>query len=346
MRINARSREAKIANALVEELQSYFVAKLNDITATFGNNKTSEAVEWLRDEGRHGGGIRFEMRDETVFNRGSVNVSQVHYDNDERKNLNSATAISCIIHPKNPHAPSMHIHFSWTQMRNGKAYWRLMADLNPSLLPNDVAKKTFDTMLKKAAGNKFIEEGLAQGERYFNIPILERTRGISHFYLEDYNSGDFDNDRAYVEQFAVKVIDAYIDIVTQALQNSATYSKKEAQTQLDYHTLYLFQVLTLDRGTTSGLLVHEQNDVGIMGSIPSHVNRELLTSWVKKMPKPQDELVTALLEALPNEMPTPVDETTKKKLANAVRKHYEKYPEALSMQASGNSVPPTVENHS
>ena len=37
---------------------------------------------------------------------------------------------------------------------------------------------------------------------------------------------------------------------------------------------------------------------------------------------------------------------TKKKLASAVREHYKKYPEALSMQASGNSVPPTVENHS
>jgi coproporphyrinogen III oxidase len=83
-----------------------------------------------------------------------------------------------------------------------------------------------------------------------------------------------------------------------------------------------------------------------MGSIPSHINRELLASWVEKMPKPQDELVTALLEALPNQIPTPIEETTKKKLANAVRKHYIKYPEALSMQASGNSVPPTVANHS
>jgi len=32
-------------------------------------------------------------------------------------------------------------------------------------------------------------------------------------------------------------------------------------------------------------------------------------------------------------------------LAKAVRKHYKKYPEALSMQASGEHIPSTVENH-
>ena len=115
---------------------------------------------------------------------------------------------------------------------------------------------------------------------------------------------------------------------------------------MDYHTLYLFQVLTLDRGTTSGLLSHDQNDVGIMGSIPSHINRTLLESWKALMPEPQDELVQALLNVLPQEVPTPVDSEIKKALANAVRAHYKKFPEALAMQASGNIIPKTVDNHS
>jgi len=141
------------------------------------------------------------------------------------------------------------------------------------------------------------------------------------------------------------VIDTYIGITLQALQHYTSYTQEECQKQIDYHTLYLFQVLTLDRGTTSGLLVHDQNDVGIMGSIPSHINRELLTSWVGKMPKPQDELVLALLNVLPNKTPTPIETETKRKLAQVVREHYKKYPEALSMQASGETVPPTVDNH-
>jgi coproporphyrinogen III oxidase len=346
MKINASSKEAKVANQLVKELQAYFISKLNNITETFGNAQRYKAVEWLRDQGRHGGGIRFEATDEEVFNRGSVNVSQVHYDDDETKKLNSATAISCIIHPKNPHAPSMHMHFSWTQMRDGKGYWRLMADLNPSLVPDDISKNPFDLMLIEAAGEDYLEEGLAQGNRYFNIPVLKRTRGVSHFYLENFNTGNFEDDKAYVKQFARKVIDCYIQITINALNEHKTHTKEEKQRQIDYHTLYLFQVLTLDRGTTSGLLVHTQNDVGIMGSIPSHVNRQLLASWVQRMPKPQDKLLEALVQVLPNEMPTPIEEITKKKLADAVRKHYKKYPKALSMQASGEIVPPTVSNHS
>jgi len=345
MKINAKSLQAKSANLLVESLQKYFVNKLNSVAEIFGNGQRCEAVEWLRDEGRHGGGVRFETRDEKVFNRGSVNISQVHYDDEKTKKLSSATAISCIIHPKNPHAPSMHMHFSWTEMKNGHGYWRLMADLNPSILPSTTEKYIFDTMLAKAAGEIYLEEGLAQGDRYFDIPMLQRTRGVSHFYLEDFNTGNFELDQKYVEQFSQKVVDAYIEIITEALSANPTFTDQEREVQMDYHTLYLFQVLTLDRGTISGLLIHDQNDVGIMGSIPSHVNRDLLTSWIKKMPEPQDKLLQSLLNALPKESPTLVNTEIKKHLANAVRVHYKTYPEALNFQASGNIVPPTVDNH-
>ena len=82
-----------------------------------------------------------------------------------------------------------------------------------------------------------------------------------------------------------------------------------------------------------------------MGSIPSHINRTLLESWKERMSKPQDELVQSLLDALPSEVPTQVEVETKKSLAKAVRAHYKKYPEALSMQASGAVIPDTVNNH-
>ena len=343
MRIPAQSKQAQLAYGLVEELQSYFVSKLNDISHTFGEAKDFEALEWFRDEGKHGGGIRYEARDFTIFNRASVNVSQVHYD-DEHKKLSSASAISTIIHPHNPHLPSMHMHISWTEMRDGSGYWRIMADLNPSL-KNDVFQRDFEIALDRASGD-YYEEGEEQGDRYFYIPALERTRGISHFYLENFNTGDFEKDSIFAEKMGKAVIDAYIGIIVQAIQYYTTYTAEEKATQLDYHTLYLFQVLTLDRGTTSGLLIHAQNDIGIMGSIPSHIDRTLLESWKTLMSHPQDELVQALLDVLPQEVPTPIDIETKKALANAVRAHYKKFPEALAMQASGNIIPKTVDNHS
>ena len=144
--IKAKSDYAKKALECVEELQNYFVNHLNDVSKKYGVNKEFEKVEWLRDNGIHGGGSRYEARDESLFNRGSVNVSQVHYDDDESKKLSSASAISTIIHPKNPKVPSMHMHISLTEMRDGKMYWRLMADLNPSIINNN-DKNSFDTML-------------------------------------------------------------------------------------------------------------------------------------------------------------------------------------------------------
>jgi len=345
MLIYAKSTEAQNTLTLVKELQNYFVEKLNEVTKTFGDGKEFEAVDWLRDKGVHGGGNRYEARDEKVFNRASVNISQVHYDDNDEKKLSSATAISCIIHPNNPHAPSMHMHFSWTQMKNKKGYWRLMADLNPSIKIERKKKKIFDLMLQDAADEVYYEEGLAQGNRYFNIPVLGRTRGVSHFYLENFHRGDFELDLAHVKQFAEKVVDAYITILTSTLEEHPTFTKQDKLNQIDYHTLYLFQVLTLDRGTTSGLLVHDQNDVGIMGSIPSHVNRYLLKKWIDKMPKPQHKLLKNIVEVLAEKNPTPIEVETKKKLAEVVRKHYKDYPEALSMQASGEIIPPTVENH-
>jgi len=207
-----------------------------------------------------------------------------------------------------------------------------------------VFKRDFDMALERVT-DELYEEGKAQAERYFYIPVLGRTRGVSHFYLEGYNSGNFDDDIAFAQRFGEAVIDAYIGITLQALGYYRTFTAEEKAEQIDYHTLYLFQVLTLDRGTTSGLLVHDQNDVGIMGSLPSHVNRPLLYSWLEMMPKPQDRLLLSLIEALPEGKIVPVDETVKKRLANAVRTHYKAFPEALSMQASGKIIPPTVENH-
>jgi coproporphyrinogen III oxidase len=340
--IYAKSQYAKDALQTVEELQLYFVDKLNEVSNKCGKNKPFEKLEWLRDNGVHGGGSRYEARDEVIFNRGSVNISQVHYDDDETKRLASASAISTIIHPNNPRVPSMHMHISFTQMRDGACYWRLMADLNPSIIRNN-DQKLFNEMLKNVSG-EYEKEGKAQGDKYFNIPVLNRTRGVSHFYLENFDTGDFEADRGFALHFGKSVIDTYITIITGAILNNPLIYEDDKKKQLAYHTTYLFQVLTLDRGTTSGLLVHDQNDVGIMGSIPSHIDTDLLKSWINLMEKPQDELVKSIIEAL-GEGVVNVDEEVKKRLAKSVREHYKKNPQALSMQASGNTVPPTVQNH-
>ncbi|MEO8331502.1 MAG: coproporphyrinogen III oxidase [Gallionella sp.] len=342
-RIRAKSPRAAQGYALVCDLQQRFVNKLNAISKKYGSNKPYEPTEWFRDQGRHGGGVRFMATDDTLFNRASVNTSQVQYDDDATKQLASASAISTIIHPKNPLAPSVHIHISWTEMKNGSGYWRVMADLNPAIEFSE-DKTLFANKLKQAAPQQYAEAA-PQGDRYFNIPVLGRTRGVTHFYLENYTSGDNETDLKMARTMGEAAIDTYIDILTSAIEKRTSPTEADYKKQLDYHTLYFFQVLTLDRGTTSGLLVHNQNDIGILASLPSHINRTLLASWKPKMPAPQDLLLQKMLDCLKDKEVCPVEDDTKQELANCLRKHYMAHPEAIDMQASGNTIPPTVNNH-
>ena len=176
--IMAKAQEAKDAYILVKALQKRFVDKLNILSQTIGENSPFEEVIWLRDEGKHGGGSRFEARDNILFNTASVNVSQVHYDEDPSKKLQSASAISTIIHPKNPKVPSIHIHISLTQLRDGGAYWRVMADLNPSI-ENEEDKTIFDKALK-AIENKYdvkvpLEDIFSANSRDDIVEILSKA---------------------------------------------------------------------------------------------------------------------------------------------------------------------------
>lgn len=340
-RIKAQSVQAQAADTLVTHLQAYFVRALDALSKEIGEGKNFEPVEWFRAQGVHGGGVRYVATDESLFNRASVNVSQVQYDSDESKQLASATALSTIIHPANPHAPSMHMHISWTEMKNGHGYWRMMADLNPSIFKEE-DKSEFEKCLQKCGG-EYYEEASAQGDKYFYIPALERHRGVSHFYLENFSTGNKEDDLQMAKTLGENVVDTYVKVIKNRMVHETTITEEDKHAQLAYHTLYLFQVLTLDRGTTSGLLVHNENDVGIMGSIPSHVNKALFLSWKDKTPSEQDGLVEVIAACLDES--GSVEEEQKAALAQAVREYYMKNPEALKMQASGNVSVPTVQNH-
>jgi len=345
MRTTSSSAAAATAIALIEDLQRQLTVRLEGL-ADDGTRLTR--VEWLRDGGRHGGGVRYEVKDRGPFNGASVNMSHVHYDDDDKRPLRSATALSSIIHPAHPRAPSLHLHISWTELRSGIGSWRIMADLNPSL-PDEADTERFATdvitTFVERAGTAVAEDAIRQGERYFFIPALNRHRGVFHTYLESHRSDDADADLALARQVGEVVIATYADIVGGVLRTATAPTDAERQAQLAYHTAYLFQVLTLDRGTTSGLLVHDENDLGILGSLPGRIDRALLASWASLVPPVQKPLVEAIVGCLKDEQPCPVDTDARAALARAVRTFYRAHPEALDLQARGDIVPPTVQNH-
>eukprot|EP01065_Artemidia_motanka_P026763 TRINITY_DN32008_c0_g1_i1.p1 TRINITY_DN32008_c0_g1~~TRINITY_DN32008_c0_g1_i1.p1 ORF type:complete len:399 (+),score=138.97 TRINITY_DN32008_c0_g1_i1:72-1199(+) len=337
--------DSKAAWGVVTRLRGRLRTRMEEFergAVAAGDVRGFESVRWLRNGGRNGGGERFSVPEDTVaFNRCSLNCSAVHYAD---KPLQAAIAVSSIIHPRNPHAPSMHIHVSWTEIRGKRGVWRVMADLNPSI-PCEKDKVEFAEALKVASGRLYAE-GSAQGDKYFNIPALGRTRGVTHFYLESYSSDSPAEDMRMAEAVGIAAIDTYARIITGQAEQHPEPSPVDLRKQVEYHSLYLFQVLTLDRGTTSGILAHSDNDVGIMGSLPRFVDRELIKSWKGNCPAEAQALVDGIADALPQGPPVVmVDTPTKVKLVAAIRKFYGENPKALDLQAKGNIVPPTVQNH-
>ncbi len=341
----ARSERAQKAFALVRALQDAFQEGLERVAEEAGMPQRFVRIQWLREGGRFGGGERAYTADGPAYGRGAINVSQVQYEDDPARPLASATAISTIIHPAHPRCPSVHIHISYTEPKEGRGYWRLMADLNPAL---EVPEETemFAERLAKAAP-QHLARAKEEGARYFWIPALGRHRGVFHFYLEQHREADFEAELALARAVGEAATSGYLDVLAHALSEAKERAPtdEERRAQLAYHTLYFFQVLTLDRGTTAGLLVHADNDLGILGSLPPRVDRTLLASWRARMPEAQRPLLDAILAALPEEDAPVVDEATKQRLADALRAFYRAHPEALDLQAKASTPPPTIANH-
>lgn len=341
------SRAQQVLDAL-KLLQQSFREGIDELSIHHGDGEPLRYTSWLRDSGAHGGGWRYEGSDLGILNRGSLNISSVHYDDLPQKRLSSATALSCIIHPHHPRAPSLHTHISWTELKSESGGgWRLMADLNPSL-PDQDQRELFVQQVSQslsALPEAWLDYAKAQGDRYFWIPYLNRHRGVAHFYLEQWKSEDPSEDLQLARRFGAQVIQTYLELLKRTLAHSIAPTQEELRAQLDYHSAYLFQVLTLDRGTSSGLLVHNQNDVGILGSLPQRVDRALLTSWVQHLPDPQNLLLQELIAVLPEDPIVTLNPEVRQRLADVVRAHYQEHPQAIALQARGDILPPTVAHH-
>jgi coproporphyrinogen III oxidase len=323
MKIAPTSKKAQEAMYMLSTLQSDFMEILQSISEQFGSVTQFKSIEWLRDGGLHGGGLRFEAAKGKLFNGASINISQVQYDDLPDKSFSSATALSTIIHPHHPLAPSLHMHISWTEFKNGQGSWRIMADLNPSI-PDQKDKEKFDNCLKEITG-KYYQQGERLGDAYFYIPALQCFRGVSHFYLEGFNPDGMTTNH-FAKYFGESVIQCYGEILAQKRLNSEPPTEAQKTAQLNYHTLYFYQVLTLDKGTTTGLLIHDQNDTGTLGSLPARINRSLLASWVDITPAPQDKLIKRFLKLLPEQDICLISTSLKAQIAEQIRLHYKAFP--------------------
>ncbi|MDP7537815.1 MAG: coproporphyrinogen III oxidase [Methylococcales bacterium] len=331
----AESLDSINAYALVRVLQFRLLNGLTDIARNHDSEHPPfSAIEWLRDTGVHGGGIRYSISNSSFFNQASMNVSQVHFDDSPMISLGSVTAISVIIHPLNPFTPSLHFHICWTESKFGQGTWRLMFDLNPSI-ENRWAKSLFIETLKEAAPEQY-EEAKSIGDKYFYIPALRRHRGVAHFFLEDFKLKQNSTETGLAERLGKSVIDCYFDIVEKTSNKFISPKAEDFERQLYFHSVYFFQVLTLDRGTMAGLIVHDQNDLGVLASLPYWVSKPTLEAFLEKMDGHKKELFQIILSVLPDQARCEITDFIRQKIANKLRNYYLLNPRLLRELAKSN----------
>ena len=232
---------------------------------------TFQEDAWVRANG--GGGMSRVLSGGEVFEKAGVNLSVV-YGSMPQEALASATergvdrakgykegervpffacGLSSVMHPKNPHAPTMHFNYRYFETDGGVWWFGGGTDITPSYI-NEDDMKHFHGTYKEVCDNhdpEFYPEFKAWADRYFLIPHRNETRGLGGIFFDDLNDRDPDTIFEFSKEAVNSVVKAYGPIVE--AHKDDPFTEKEKQWQLMRRGRYVEFNLVYDRGTVFGL---------------------------------------------------------------------------------------------
>lgn len=237
---------------------------------------------WERPGG--GGGRSRVIEDGAVWEKGGVNVSEVHGELPKavRKQLDVkqgwfyATGLSLVIHPQNPMMPTTHANYRYFELYDKKgdeledAWFGGGADLTPYYLFEKDARH-FHHELKQAADS--IDPSLYPRHKkacddYFTIPHREEMRGVGgvfYDYLRPDQSFTQDDWYRYNRRMGDAFLPAFIPIAERRMH--ADYNDDHRFWQEVRRGRYAEFNLVYDRGTLFGLRTQGRTE-SILMSLP------------------------------------------------------------------------------
>ncbi|XP_039601120.1 oxygen-dependent coproporphyrinogen-III oxidase, mitochondrial [Polypterus senegalus] len=242
---------------------------------------------WQRKEG--GGGISCVLQDGRVFEKAGVNVSVVSgfLSEEAAQQMKSrgkplkgkdgklpfcAMGVSSVIHPKNPHIPTIHFNYRYFEIEeeDGTKQWWFGGgtDLTPTYLDNADAAH-FHKTLKDACDQhnpKLYPDFKKWCDNYFFIKHRGERRGIGGIFFDDLESPSKAEVFEFVKSCAKAVVPCYIPIVKKHLNDSFTSEEKHWQ-QLRRGRYVEFNLI-YDRGTKFGLATSGSRIESILMSLP------------------------------------------------------------------------------
>ncbi|KAI8871267.1 Coproporphyrinogen oxidase [Ramicandelaber brevisporus] len=241
---------------------------------------------WKRHDG--GEGISCVLQDGAVFEKAGVMVSTIEgmlspaaiqqmraRDKDLPTGMNlpfAATGISLIMHPRNPHCPTVHLNFRYFEIdfENGRVenWFGGGIDLTPAYLYKEDAEYFHRTI--KAACDKYDPARFAtykkDCDKYFYSPHRQEARGIGGVFFDDMNDRPIPELFEHVRDVGDSFLRAYLPIVRKRCVQP--YNAEERRWQLIRRGRYVEFNLVHDRGTKFGLYTPGARIESILVSMP------------------------------------------------------------------------------
>ena len=224
------------------------------------------------------------LQDGQMFEQASVNFSEVSGEGLPesaqlgRPHLSGtpfyAMGLSLIVHPHNPYIPTTHmnVRLFFAVPKEGEPVWWFGGgfDLTPyyafeedCIYWHQIAKQACDPF-----GSELYSTFKKEADDYFYLPHRKEHRGIGGIFFDNYNTGDFAQSFAFMQNVGNYFLTAYLPIVRKRKDHA--YDVQQKAFQLLRRGRYVEFNLLYDRGTKFGLQSGGRVE-SILASLPPQV---------------------------------------------------------------------------